>query len=108
MIASIARDDFIRVAKHRDPVHTEQERLTQILETGIVKEAYLSDKERGTYSTVIKAKPDVICLGHDQEELRKNLVEWMQKEKIDIPIRIMKPYRRHRYRSSKLIHHRRG
>ena len=83
VIASIARDSFIKNVKHREPVHTEHERLTQILETGIVKEAYLSDEVQGTYSTLLKAKPDVICLGHDQEMLRDNLVDWMKKH--DIP-----------------------
>ena len=104
VIASIARDSFIKNIKHRDPVHTEHERLTQILETGIVKEAYLSDEVQGTYSTLLKAKPDVICLGHDQEMLRDNLVAWMKRNELDIPIRVMKPYKRHRYKSSKLIH----
>lgn len=108
LIASVARDDFIKKTKHREPVHTEQERLTQVLETGIVREAYLSDQIQGTYSTVLRAKPDVICLGHDQDQLRENLVEWMQTNKLDIPIQIMKPYKRHRYKSSKLIHHHRS
>ena len=104
VIASIARDAFIKNVKHRDPVHTEQERITQILETGIVREAYLSDEIQGTYSTVTKAKPDVICLGHDQDKLRENLLEWMKSRQLEIPIRIMKPYKRHLYKSSKLVH----
>ena len=106
VIASIARDEFIKRTKNRDPVHNEQERLTQILATGIVKEAYLSDEVSGTYLTLMKAKPDVICLGHDQDKLRENLLAWMKKQNCDIPIRTMRPYKRHRYRSSKLIQHR--
>ena len=106
VIASIARDAFIKSQKMREPIHSEQERLTQILETGIVKEAYLSDETTGTYSTVLRAKPDVICLGHDQDMLRENLAEWMKKQDFEIPIRIMKPYKRHRYKSSKLRHNR--
>ncbi len=104
LIASVARDRFIRNEKDRDPVHTEQERLTHILETGLVNEAYLSDETPGTYLTVMRAKPDVICLGHDQDKLRENLVAWMKKQNFEIPIRVMKPYKRHRYKSSKLIH----
>jgi FAD synthetase len=104
VIASIARDSFIKRVKQREPVHTEHERLTQILETGIVREAYLSDEVQGTYSTLQRAKPDVICLGHDQDKLREDLVAWMKKQNLDIPIYIMKPYKRERYKSSKLIH----
>jgi len=108
LIASVARDEFIKNEKNRIPIHSEQERLTQILETGIVKEAYLADEKTGTYSTVLRAKPDVICLGHDQDKLRENLAEWMKKQNFDIPIRVMKPYKRHLYKSSKLIHRRKA
>jgi len=68
----------------------------------------LSDEIQGTYLTVLKAKPDMICVGHDQDELRENLVEWMKKQKLDIPIQILKPYIRHLYRSSRLIRHAKG
>ena len=106
LIASVARDSFIQTEKKREPVHSEQERITQILETGIVKEAYLADKQIGTYATLRKAKPDVICLGHDQERLQANLEEWMKKERLTIPIYVLKPFKPERYKSSKLIHRR--
>jgi glycerol-3-phosphate cytidylyltransferase len=103
LIASVARDSFIKSEKNREPVHSEQERITQVLETKLVREAYLADEKIGTYTTVLKAKPDVICLGHDQERLKANLEEWMQKEKIEIPIYVLKPFKPERYKSSKLI-----
>ena len=103
LIASVARDGFIKTEKKREPVHTEQERLTELLETGIVKEAYLADEKIGTYATVLRAKPDVICLGHDQEKLQANLVEWMKAEKLEIPIYVLKAYKPDRYKSSKII-----
>ena len=103
LVASVARDAFIKTEKKREPVHTEQERLTKLLDTGIVKEAYLADEKIGTYSTVLRAKPDVICLGHDQEKLQANLVEWMKNQKLDIPIYVLKPYKPERYKSSKII-----
>ena len=108
LIASVARDEFIKNEKTREPVHTEQERITQILETKLVREAYLADEKIGTYSTLIKAKPDVICLGHDQERLKTNLEEWMKKEKIEIPIHVLKPFKPERYKSSKIIGSRGG
>ena len=83
--------------------NTEQERLTQLLETGIVKEAYLADEKIGTYSTLLRAKPDIICLGHDQEKLQANLVEWMKNQKLEIPIYVLKSYKPERYKSSKII-----
>ena len=106
VIASVARDAFIKTEKNREPIHTEQERVTQLLETGIVKEAYLADEKIGTYSTVLRAKPDVICLGHDQERLQANLVEWMKNQKLEIPIYVLRSYKPEQYKSSKIIRHR--
>jgi FAD synthetase len=106
LIASVARDSFIQTEKKREPIHSEQERLTQLLETRIVKEAYLADEKIGTYATLLKAKPDVICLGHDQERLQANLVEWMKSQKLAIPIFVLKSYKPEQYKSSKLIHRR--
>ena len=103
LIASVARDSFIKTEKKRDSIHTEQERLTQLLETGMVKEAYLADEKIGTYSTVLRAKPDLICLGHDQERLQANLVEWMKSQKLEIPIYVLRSYKPEQYKSSKII-----
>lgn len=106
LIVSVARDEFIRTIKNRNPVHSEQERIAQLLNTGLVKEAYLADKNTGTYTTVRRAKPDVICFGHDQEKLKENLTAWLSAQGIAIPTYTLKPYKRHRYTSSKLIHRR--
>jgi FAD synthetase len=106
LIVSVARDEFIRKVKGRDPVHTEQERITQLLETGLVKEAYLADEQIGTYSTVQRARPDVICFGHDQDALKKNLLAWMSENNLHIPTWTLKAHKPHRYKSSKIIHRR--
>jgi cytidyltransferase-like protein len=106
LIVSVARDRFIREIKGRDPVHTEQQRITQLLETGLVKEAYLADEKIGTYSTVRKARPSIICFGHDQQELRADLTRWLEENKLDIPTCTLKAHKPHRYKSSKIIHFR--
>ena len=106
LIVSVARDGFIREVKGRDPIHSEQERITQLLETGLVKEVYLADEQIGTYTTVIRAKPDTICFGHDQDRLRENLCRWLEENGMKIPTCTLKAHRAHRYKSSKIIHKR--
>ena len=103
LIASIARDSFVREAKGREPVHTEHERITLILETGLVNEAYLADERIGTYSTVLRAHPDIICFGHDQEELQKDLEKWLESRQLEIQTCTLRSYKPERYKSSKLL-----
>ena len=103
LIASIARDAFVKQAKGRKPVHSEQERLTYILETGLVNEAYLADEKIGTYTTVVRAHPDVICFGHDQRELQKDLEKWLKTQSLDIETCTLKAYKPERFKSSKLL-----
>ena len=77
LVAAIARDAFVARFKRKGPVHGENERLQHVLDTGLVDEAYLSDEEPGTYSVIARVRPDVICLGHDQEALHGNLLAWL-------------------------------
>ena len=102
LIASVARDGFVKSVKNRNPVYSEQERITCLLETGLVNEAYLADEVPGTYSTLLRAKPDCICLGHDQDALKTNLIEWMAKSGFQANIYTIPAYQPERYKSSKI------
>ena len=103
VVASIARDRFVETFKGRRPLHSEEERLASILETGLVDEAYLSDEELGTYSVISRIRPDIIYFGHDQELLRDNLREWLKQNGIDIPTRTLKAFKPDIYKSSKIL-----
>ncbi len=102
LIVSVARDNFVLHMKKRSPIHSEQERITRVLETGLVKEAYLADPQIGTYSVIGKARPDIICLGHDQDMLKENLLAWLGERDLDIPVITLTPHKAHRYKSSKI------
>lgn len=103
VVASIARDSFVESFKSRKPIHSEEERLANILDTGLVDEAYLSDEELGTYSVIAKTKPEIIYFGHDQDLLRKDLTGWLARNKISIATRTLKPFKPDIYKSSKII-----
>lgn len=102
LIASVARDTYVRKHKNREPIHHEGERLAELLASGRVNEAHYSDESVGSYTIIDRAKPDLICLGHDQNRLREHLVEWLAANKRDIPILVMKPHHPERFKSSKL------
>ena len=100
LIASVARDSFVRIFKGKEPVHDEQTRLEHILESGLVDEARLSDEVRGTYSIVSDLHPDLICLGHDQADLGANLSAWAANNNQTVCIEILSSLEPERYKSS--------
>lgn len=100
LTAVIARDDFVVRTKNRRPVYGEQERISHILESGLVDEAYLSDENTGTFGIVEKVDPQIVCFGHDQQKLADSFNEWMKKNNRDIKIVQIEPYKRDRYSST--------
>ena len=100
LVAAIARDAFVAAFKGRRPVHDENERLRHVLDTGLVDQALLSDEEPGTYGVIERARPEVICLGHDQEALRANLAAWLQAHGLRIEVETLEALEPHRYKSS--------
>ncbi len=103
LIVSVARDSFVRSMKGREPLHGEGQRITNVLDTGLVDEAHLSDRTIGTYGIIKKTDPDVICLGHDQDRLRQDLERWLKENDLHIETRVMKPYFPEKYKSSRII-----
>ena len=102
LIASVARDAFVLKTKGGKPVHSEQERLRHLLHIGLVDEASLSDTVPGTYSIVLRSKPDIVCFGHDQVALRENLTSWLRNQDLHLQTCTLKAYRPEKYKSSKL------
>ncbi len=100
LVASVARDSFVTRFKGRRPVHTEDERLRHVLDTGLVDDAFLSDEETGTYSAIRRLRPEVICLGHDQDALGENLVDWMRDEGVEASVETIDALEPGRYKSS--------
>lgn len=67
----ITRDARVRHEKKHKPVFNEDERLQMVSALRIVDRAVLGDKV-GEWKILKKLKPDVVCVGHDQN------TEWIQ------------------------------
>jgi FAD synthetase len=102
LVASIARDAFVERFKGKRPQHSQEQRIRHIKETGLVDDAYLSDKVQGTYSLVDRIKPQVICLGHDQDMLRNDLEKFLAEHPREIELVSLDPYKPEIYKSSRI------
>lgn len=101
--AVVARDAAVEILKNKKPVDSEETRLANVLASGCVAAAEFGDEELGVYSVIKRLHPDVICLGYDQEALRKDLKEKMEKDVIpEIPLITIEAYQPDRYHTSLL------
>ena len=86
MVVSLARDEFVRSFEGKNPVGGESERTARLRDTGLVAEVYLSDRILGSYDLLLEVKPDLVCLGYDQDLLEENLRSWLQSRGVQIPL----------------------
>jgi FAD synthetase len=87
LVVSLARDRFVREWKGKEPLHLEEQRTRRLLETGLVDEVRLSDPQPRSFRLLAEIRPDLICLGHDQQELELALREWMRAAGARIPLK---------------------
>lgn len=102
LIVSVARDTNVARIKGAAPQHSEQERLKAIAAHPLVDEAVLGDEE-GYLPHVIKARPDIVALGYDQEgEYVDLLQESLASAGIHAQIVRLKPHKPEIFKTSKL------
>jgi len=99
LIVVVARDKRIKKIKGRPPKKSEKERLKEIKRQKLVNLALLGQK-KNPYQIIKKTRPDVICLGYDQEVFTEDLPRFLKKAGLKTKIYRMKPYKEKIYHSS--------
>jgi len=99
LIVVVARDENVKRIKGRLPKSSEERRLEGVNKA--IKQ--LSNKVvlgglEDPYQVIKKEKPDVICLGYDQDSFDKDLKKFFP----GIKIVRLKPYQAGIYKSSKI------
>ena len=100
LIAVIARDSFVSKTKLKTPVHSQNERIEHIKDSGLVDDACLSDEVTGTFNVVAEIDPDIVCFGHDQIKLVDSFQKWLKEQNKKIEIEMIKPFKRDQYSST--------
>lgn len=96
LIVVVALDETIRHVKGRPPEYTQDERIEHIKRYADEVLPGESDK----YQLVRTKRPDVICLGHDQEAFVVGLRTLLAEEGLPTRIERLDAYKRDQYRSS--------
>ena len=98
--AIVARDSIVHDLKGRPPHENENERLQNVKNSVHVHDAVLGDTYIGHYQALQQINPDMIALGYDQEDLRNDMVKWMEKNDKQFEITVLKPHKEDEFKSS--------
>ena len=103
LVVIVGRDSASLKWKSKKPVHSEEERLSFVLQEQYVDRAVLGDEEQSTYGVLSRVHPDYICFGYDQGMLKKDLECWLEQEKSIIPCVVLKPYKETLFHTSLMV-----
>lgn len=102
LIVSVARDAVAARIKGKRPRNDERFRLAQVAAHPLVDEAVLGD-EIGYLPHIVKARPDTIALGYDQEgEFVEDLKEDLTKAGLSTTVVRLKAHAPERFKTAKL------
>ncbi len=97
LIVIIARDNNVKKLKGKTPKHNQDQRKQAIGKLGYKA---IIGNNNDFYKVIENEKPDIICLGYDQDPL--NLKKELKKRKLNPMIIILSPFEEHIYKTSLL------
>ena len=98
----VARDSTVKKVKGIFPLNNELTRLKVIKSLDYVDKAVLGNKAN-KYKIIEELKPDIICLGYDQNSFTKDLKKKIKEKGLKIKIiKFKKSFKPEKYKSSKL------
>lgn len=86
LIAIIATDNTVENSKGRKPIMSEDQRCALVKSLRVVDEAVLGYENMDIGEVIEKIKPDVIALGYDQDDMEKEVITYVSKNKLPIEI----------------------
>lgn len=102
LVVIVGKDSASIQWKRKKPVYSEEERLSLVAKERYVDNAVLGDEDQSTYGVLNRVKPDCICLGYDQDMLKKDIERWLEQGKCSIPCVVLQPYKETAFHTSLL------
>ena len=103
LIVVVARDKTVAEVKGNLPQNNEQARLKTVVKSGLADKMVLGNL-KDKYKIIEKFKPDVICLGYDQQAFTESLEEKLKEYNLlNTKIVRLKSYCPEKYKSSKFL-----
>lgn len=86
LIVIVARDSTVEKMKGKKPVMSEDQRRSLVEALKVVDEAILGYEELDVSKVLEKIRPDIVAVGHDQEDMEKAVRKAVAERGIKIQI----------------------
>jgi FAD synthetase len=86
LIVVIARDSTVEKTKGKKPIMSEDQRCALVESLKVVDRAVLGYENLDIGEVIEKIQPDVIALGYDQEGMMKRVLDYVNKNKLNIKV----------------------
>ena len=86
LIIIIARDSTVEKNKGRRPIISENQRRALVESLKVVDEAVLGFENFDLGEVIERVKPDVIALGYDQTDMKKDVKEYVKKHRLNTKV----------------------
>lgn len=94
LIVVVAPDSAVRTLKGKQPTHTLEERIQAVRALNSSFTAMSGDEAKGEWSVIHSEKPDMVFLGHDQQDVAEELT------KLGVSFQYLGAHEPERYKSS--------
>jgi FAD synthetase len=88
LVVVVARDKTVLRRKGRGPVVPEDQRRELVSALRVVDRAILGREEIYLLGILKEIKPDIVCVGHDQNEIRVAVTRLVRRE--GLPVRVVR------------------
>ena len=88
LVVVIARDKTVFRRKGQGPVIPESQRRELVAALRVVDQAILGREEIDLLGILKEVKPDIVCVGYDQDEIRAAVTRLIRKQRL--PIRVIR------------------
>ncbi len=102
LIILVARDETVKEVKGKLPANPAVKRAALLKQLRVAKKVILGDIQ-DKYLFLSAEKPDIICLGYDQEAFVAQLEDEIKKRGLMTEVVRLKPFKPETYKTSKLL-----
>ena len=104
LVVIVARDSTVKSRKGKKPIMPEDQRRALVESLKVVDEAILGWEDFSISKVIERINPDVIAVGHDQDEIEQDVQKAIKEEKVCIDVaRIGRFGKRELDSSSKIV-----
>jgi FAD synthetase len=86
LVVVIARDKTVFRRKGKGPVVPEDQRRELVAALRVVDRAILGREEIDLLGILKEIKPDIVCVGYDQDEIRAAVTRLVRREKLPVKV----------------------